>query len=127
MQSTSKSICKKVAEDNDLDYDMVKSINDQLFQGLYKKSREGKFLNLKIPGFGIFRVRGKRSFKYEKLIEEYEYPESYKKFIRNILNLYEQFRQYRYDKKVAIFGQESHDAYLLAKKEKAVQQEVKPE
>ena len=124
MQATSKDICKNVSEETGLDYEMLLTINDQLFRGLSKKSKEGKHLGFEIPGLGTFLVRGKKTYPFKERIEKWNYSLDYVKFINRIIELYAEYRKWRYDTKVKKYGKETHEAFLLGKKQKEISEKA---
>lgn len=120
MQSNSKEICNIVSKQTNTPLEIVTSINDVLFKKLSKHIRRPtKYLAFKISGLGTFYFRRARTIKIRRIREPYNDPISvaYKKHLDIILSLYDEYITYRDGKRIKKFGQESHDAFLMAKEQ----------
>ena len=119
MKLESFNICQQVADKHSLPYDLLKSINDIFFKTLKDTIRnptEGKLIINAHP-LGTFYYRRKKTMDKITFRED-EIDEEYKNNLYTILTNYEQFDKDKLKFKYEKFGKESHDAYLMAKKEK---------
>lgn len=117
------NICQNVAEKNQLDYDLVKSINDSIFKGLNERVRNPESLITCFSPFGNFYCRKKEVRERLKGInsgnskrKELPGDDEFKESLIRILEMYSKYDEDNLNFKYAKFGKESHDAFILAKK-----------
>lgn len=86
MQADIKSICKKISEDKDISYDLIKAVGDSFFKytGNILKNPPNLIINLK----GI----GKWYLRKQQMERKIEYLEDFYKFSENIYS--EDFGKY---------------------------------
>lgn len=112
-------ICQKVSDELNIEYDLIKSINDIVFKELYQAIRKPKSLILSVQPLGSFYYRDKKTLT--KLVNAKQNDPDNDEFNQSLANILEMYKVYREDKlnfKYEKFGKESHEAYLLDKEQK---------
>lgn len=131
MTEESFLICQKVADDLNVEYDLIKSINDVIFKEVSKAVREPDSLIVGLQPLGNFYYRDKKTLEKLRNNLYFNHPdkEQYTKHLSHIMDMYEVYKKDKLEFKYEKFGKESHEAYLLAKKQKKLSgtKEVKPE
>ena len=119
MTEESFLICQKVAEDLNVEYDLIKSVNDVIFKELSQVIRKPKSLILSAQPLGNFYYRDKKTVV--KLVKAKDNDPDNEEFNQSLADILEMYKVYREDKlnfKYEKFGKENHEAYLLDKKQK---------
>ena len=123
-------ICQKLSDDINVEYDLIKSINDVVFKELYQAIRKPKSLILSVQPLGSFYYRDKKTVtKLLKANHDDPDNEEFNQSLADILEMYKVYREDKLNFKYEKFGKESHEAYLLAKEQKKLPttKEDKPE
>lgn len=117
----SSDICREFP-----DFDKMKSINDILFSTLKETIKEAPNMILDLAPLGKFYYRKVKTKNYANSPDVY--PET-KEFADKVLKMYELFDEDKKQVRYAQHGKESHEAFLLAKKQGKVPkfQKAKPE
>lgn len=116
MIKTKKDILKNISSYNS---DLVESVHDAFFQHMDKCIRNPESLIFLIPSIGSFYYRDKKSREFYYKIRNTD-PDT-AEVIKSYLDIYEDYYKDKLEFKYEKFGKESHDAYLMAKKQKAIQ------
>lgn len=129
-----KDICKMVADDNQIDYNLLLSINNTVFLKTKEWTRNPTSLKVYIKGIGSWfyrktKTKDNLNFLNNLILEntifrnEKEYQNAIKKskVMTFILKEYETYIQDRYDKKCEKYGKEAYEAYKMAKKQEKIQ------
>lgn len=115
------NICKQLSERENLDYDMIKSINDSIFKSLNVTLRKSPNLIASVDDLGIFYYRKKKTLDKLRFLKEDEIGyEEFKESLERIVEHYKQFDKDKLEFKYEQFGKEAHEAYLLDKKQKGL-------
>lgn len=112
-------ICQKLSDEINVEYDLIKSINDVVFKELYQAIRKPKSLILSVKPLGSFYYRDKKTLT--KLVNAKQNDPDNDEFNQSLADILEMYKVYREDKlnfKYEKFGKESHEAYLLDKEQK---------
>ena len=112
-------ICQKLSDEINVEYDLIKSINDVVFKELYQAIRKPKSLILSVKPLGSFYYRDKKTLT--KLVNAKQNDPDNDEFNQSLADILEMYKLYREDKlnfKYEKFGKESHEAYLLDKEQK---------
>lgn len=120
MTEESFLICQKVADDLKIDYDLIKSINDIVFKELSQVVRNPKSLIVSLQPLGNFYYRDKKTSEKLRNNLHFNNPDSeeFTNDLSNIMNMYISYKEDKLKFKYEKFGKESHEAYLLDKKQK---------
>lgn len=97
--------------------DMIKSIGITLFKVLKQKIVNPEALIMDMGQLGNFYFRK----GVTKPRSEYTMDDEIQSTAKKILDLYDEFDKDKYEFKCEKFGKESHDSYIVAKKQKKVQ------
>lgn len=117
MQSKGELIYRKVALENDEEFDFVKSIGDTVFKAVYNEMKSPRNLVIKVKSLGQFIVRSKKiNQEWANLRDNlWDYnEESNNNFITN-----EELEEYKKDReryKVLKFLVEQYEVYKAKKK-----------
>ena len=120
MTEESFLICQKVADDLNIDYDLIKSINDTVFKELSQVVRSPESLIVSLQPLGNFYYRDKKTSEKLRNNLHFNNPdnEEFTNNLSNIMNMYISYKEDKLKFKYEKFGKESHEAYLLDKKQK---------
>lgn len=123
-------ICADAASKNNVDYDLLKSINDIVFKDIVDWTRKPTSLRLDLSKFGVWYFKKtKTSTKRDTLLkvlkqDELNDRENILNRIKNfdfILSEYEKYNKDKYDIKCLKYGKENYEAYCMAKKQEKLQ------
>jgi hypothetical protein len=125
-------ICQDAAQKNNVDYDLLKSINDAVFKDVVQWTKNPTALRLDLSKFGVWYFK-KTKTKYKKemlnkvLIDGSRVgdEENIINRLKNfdfILSEYEKYSKDRYEIKCLKYGKENYEAFSLAKKQKKLQE-----
>lgn len=117
MQLESFNICQQASEKTGLDYELLKSVNDVFFSSLASIVRNPPSLIVKIPVFGHFYYRERKSIQR---LEGGNYEEEFGQHLERVVEWYKEFHENKIGHKYEKFGKESHDAYRLAKAQERI-------
>lgn len=130
-----KSLCKEVSKENNLDLDLLISINNTVFNEVFNWTKNPTSLKIYLKHFGSF------FFKKRKTVEKIEMynrvltgnlhlplldvnREKIHNKIKNynfILSEYDKYMKERYEIKCEKYGKEAYEAFCLAKKQEKIQ------
>lgn len=121
MQKTSRLISKQVHEKHPIySLEFINTLNDYIFEKLKEKMSKAESLIYFLPPLGSFRFRLKetKSFVSKQInkVEKYRDAEMLE-MANRIIDNYDTYREGKLNAKYERFGKETHEAYLLAKKE----------
>ena len=119
------NICQSFCEKHDEEYEFIKSINDVMFKQFRDDIRNPTSLILSMGDLGrMYYKKTKTSFK---LMESNTQDEEIKEGAKKILEMYKVYDKDKLNYKYEKFGKESHDAHILARKEKKLSKSKKIE
>lgn len=128
-------ICQEAASKNNVEYDLLKSINDVVFKEVVDWTRNPTSLRLDLSKFGVWYFKkAKTQTKRNTLINvlkngAYEgEEESIRERLLNldfILSEYEKYNKDKFEIKCMKYGRENYEAYSLAKKQEKLQKAQK--
>lgn len=124
-------ICVDAASKNNVEYDLLKSINDTVFKEIVDWSRNPTSLRLELKKFGTWyfkKAKTKDKIKHLentlKLDFKRDDEEKVLSRINNynfIISEYEKYSKDRYEIKCEKYGKENYEAYCLDNKQKKLQ------
>ncbi len=119
MQLGRNEICKMVQEENpEFDLDFLLELDKFIFSTLRKKTSNPTSLIYNLAPLG------KWTYRKAKVVNTFNKCEEGNELsikIKMILDMYEIYVQDKLEKKYEIFGKESHESYILAKKQERLQ------
>lgn len=137
MISDSKSVCKQVSQENNIDLDVLSSINNMVFSEVYDWSKNPTSLKIYIKHFGSLFFKKKKTkekldlfeniLKTDSTLTEHTI-EKINNRIKNynfILSEYDKYTKERYEIKCKKYGKEAYEAFCLAKKQEKIQKSKK--
>lgn len=126
MISDSATICKKIAEKENMDYQLIKDINDFVFSTVKEKMISGSKLITSLKGFGSWYYRKAKSIeKLSTFVALTEKELELEQRLKNIIEQYKVFNNDKLQKKHEKYGKENYEAYVLALKQKQIQESKK--
>lgn len=121
MQKTGRLISEQVYNKHpEYSKEFIHSLNVYIFKKLKDEIKEGNSLIYFLPPLGNFQFRCKEINKfvaYQSIKEEKYQDEELLKLSEKVLKNYDVYREDKLNAKYERFGKESHEAYLLARKE----------
>lgn len=132
-----KILCKEVSQEQNIDLNLLLSINNSVFTEVFNWSKNPDFLKIYLKHFGSwFFKKRKTSDKlkiYQRVIEfDTTLLDINREKINNkiknyhfILSEYEKYTKDRYEIKCRKYGKEAYEAYCLAIQEKKIQKTKK--
>ncbi len=133
----SKSICKKVSDENNLDLDLLSSINHIIFKEVYQWTKNPVSLRVYLKHFGSWYFKKQKTASklelYQNLLDNNRaYSEKDKDRMINkiknysfILSEYIDYTKSRYEVKCQKYGKEAYKAFCMAKKQEKIQKSQK--
>ena len=120
-------ICTETALENNIEYDLLKSVNDIVFKEIVEWTRKPSSLRIELSKFGVWyfkkaKSEDKRCVLSDLLLND-EIREGKENVINRLKNLdfisseYEKYSRDKYDIKCLKYGKENYEAYCLAKKQ----------
>lgn len=125
MQKSHKHISKQVYDKHpEYSLEAIEELNKFLFQTLRRKIREGSNLIYKMGPLGsfVFRLKQTKLELYREKARDRYIDEDIQKTFQGIIDIYDNYKTDKLKSKYERFGKESHEAYLLAKKQKKLQE-----
>lgn len=119
MEITSKEILKIVSKRDNIDINLLKSINDSIFKKTKKLIQEAPSLRIYLRHIGTFYYRDKKLDNYVRFPEGR--TEEDIAFFNKVKAMYDEYYKDKYEFKIRKFGKESHETYLLDKEQKKLQ------
>lgn len=122
-------ICNNAASKNNIEYDLLKSINDIVFKDIVDWTRKPSSLRLELKDFGVWYWKKTKTInKRDDLLKALgKHNEQVDEKIRNrlnnfdfILSEYEKYLKDKYEIKCMKYGKENYEAYCLAKKQEKI-------
>lgn len=112
-------VCQKLSDELNVEYDLIKSINDIIFKELSQVIRKPESLILSVQPLGNFYYRDKKTLvKLVKAKDNDPDNEEFNKSLVDVLDMYIEYREDKLNFKYEKFGKENHEAYLLDKEQK---------
>lgn len=126
MKLESFNICQQVSEKNNIEYDLVKSINDIFFKSLNETVRKANNLIIDADVLGNFYYRQKKtadkldSLKRGFFKKDFNDTTELEASLERILLYYKDYNNDKLNFKYEQFGEENHKAYLMGKESKSL-------
>jgi len=132
-----KNLCKEVSEENNVDLNLLLSINNIVFTEVYDWTKNPDCLKIYLKHFGSWFFKNKKTNNkliiYNRVIKgDPTITEENKLKILNkiknynfILSEYEKYTKDRYEVKCKKYGKEAYEAYCMAKKQEKIQKSKK--
>lgn len=129
----SKTICKKVSEDNSIDLNTLISINNIVFKEISDWSKQPDTLKVYLKHFGSWYYKKQKTISKEAIFQRvliYDtslLDSSREKILDKIKNYnfiiseYEKYLKEKYEIKCKKYGKEAYEAYCLDIKQKKIQ------
>lgn len=128
-----KNICKQVSKENNVDLDILLSINSVVFTEIYDWTKNPDYLKIYVKYLGSWFFKNKKTnnkliacdnilSKDDMILEEDKLKILNK--IKNynfILSEYKKYIADKYEVKCKKYGKEAYEAYCLAKKQEKIQ------
>lgn len=128
-------ICQEAAQKNNVEYDLLKSINDIVFKEVVDWTRNPSSLRLELNKFGVWYFKKAKTIDKINILNRVlkdgviagdgENILSRVKNYEFILSEYEKYTKDKYDIKCLKYGRENYEAYSLAKKQEKLQKAKK--
>ena len=124
-------ICSQAATKNNVDYDLLKSINDIVFKDVVEWTRHPTSLRLNLSKFGVWYFKKTKTIakrhNLKKVLEDGTHKGNSQNLIDRIENYnfilseYEKFNEDKYKIKCLKYGKENYEAYCMDKKQEKLQ------
>lgn len=132
-------ICTEAASKNNVEYDLLKSINDVIFKDIVEWTRHPTSLRCELSKFGVWYFKKQKTMKrreafdrtLDRVLERNIPKEGEIILLSRIENLnfilreYEKYNRDKYEIKCLKYGKENYDAYCLAKRQEKIQKAEK--
>lgn len=128
-------ICQEAAQKNNVEYDLLKSINDIVFKEVVDWTRNPTSLRLELNKFGVWYFKKAKTLSKKdtlnKVLKDGATAGDDENIINRIKNYefilseYEKYTKDKYDIKCLKYGRENYEAYSLAKKQEKLQKAKK--
>ena len=128
-------LCNNAASKNNIEYDLLKSINDIVFKEVVEWTRNPTSLRIKLNKFGVWYFKKAKMLLKKDVMHRVlrnganeQNKNNILKRLKNfdfILSEYDKYQEDKYKVKCSKYGKENYEAYCLAKKQEKFQKAKK--
>jgi len=132
-----KGLCKEVSKENDIDEELLLSVNNLIYKEIYDWTKQPTHLKIYLKHIGSWYFKKMKTAKKLKMFQDvlayntrlYESNRGRViNYINNytfILSEYDKYLKEKYELKCLKYGKEAYEAYCLAKRQEKIQKSQK--